>query len=157
MNCSAHGAVPAVASCGACGRGLCGACADDYEPPTCAGCAAKAARGERAILKRQLAMSVVLLAAGAAFGQTAAATPGVQPPSPTWLAIVGMAYLFAGTPYGWRSLSSGTSRLSRLFLRLPVMGRVFYFAYKLSASAMVGAVVMPFKVWAAVRTLRAAP
>lgn len=151
MNCSEHATVPAVAACGVCGRGLCNPCADANEPPTCTNCTIAAMTAQRRTIFKQLAVSTGLFVAGGAFGQTLASTPGAQQQQPEWVTVALTAYLFAGAPYGWRALRSFTSRL---FLRLPVMGWVFYFACKLSASVMVGAVVTPFTLAAAIRALR---
>jgi hypothetical protein len=53
-----------------------------------------------------------------------------------------LAWLFAGIPWGWNILSKVTSRF---FLILPVIGWLLYFVYTVSASVMIGWIVMPFK------------
>lgn len=151
MNCSQHSENPAVASCGSCGRGLCPVCADAYTPPMCAGCATAIITAEKGALIKQLVVSAILLVPGAMFGNAITSSPGAQLQDPAWVYVALMAYLFAGTPYGWRALSAITPRV---FLIMPVMGWVFYFVFKLSASAMVGCFVTPFKVWSAIRALR---
>ena len=144
---------PAVGFCTTCGRGLCKPCTDAYEPLTCHSCFAKAHAAERVDLSRQykklilwsVALGLMRLWIGcSAVAYSRAPHPrGTIPPPPTpfFMPLI-LAWLFAGIPWGWNILSKVTSRF---FLILPVIGWLLYFVYTVSASVMIGWIVMPFK------------
>lgn len=55
-----------------------------------------------------------------------------------------LGYIFAGTPFGWSTLTRITPNI---FIVSPLGGWVFYFILKLTLSWMVGMVVTPFKIF----------
>lgn len=63
-----------------------------------------------------------------------------------------VALLVAGTPCGWRALSSIQPRM---FLFLPIIGWLIYFGIKLFLSYWIGSIAMPMQIVKAFRAARA--
>ncbi|MEO9483627.1 MAG: hypothetical protein ABJG47_09290 [Ekhidna sp.] len=61
-----------------------------------------------------------------------------------------MFYVYSGLVAGWLTLSKITPRI---FLILPLIGWVFYFAIKLTLSMWIGVVMLPVRTFGNVRTL----
>lgn len=74
------------------------------------------------------------------------------PGAPFFVALL-VAYGVAGTPCGWRALSS---MQPRMFLFLPIIGWLIYFGIKLFLSYWIGYIAMPMQIVKALRAARAA-
>lgn len=103
MNCYFHPNEPAVTQCAECGRGLCRDCASAPGGNLCRNCIEKAKSEKRALLIRSIAIFAIVFV-------LCLSAPG----APFFVAL-----FVAGTPCGWRALSSIQPRM---FLFLPIIG-----------------------------------
>jgi hypothetical protein len=133
MRCHEHPGSDVTATCRECGRGLCATCARAYNIPLCAGCARSMITGEKSDITRSLAISLALAFVALVF------TSG----APVGATIFAM-YSFAGIPWGWRVLTRITPNV---FLVMPLVGWLFYFAVKLTLANWVGMVALPIFVF----------
>lgn len=144
MNCYFHPNEPAVTQCTECGRGLCRDCASAPGGNLCRNCieayAEKAKSEKRALLIRSIAIFAIVFV-------LCLSAPG----APFFVALL-VAYGVAGTPCGWRALSS---MQPRMFLFLPIIGWLIYFGSKLFLSYWIGYIAMPMQIVKAFRAARA--
>ena len=141
MNCYFHPNEPAVTQCAECGRGLCRDCASAPGGNLCRNCIEKAKSEKRALLIRSIAIFAIVFV-------LCLSAPG----TPFFVALL-VAYGVAGTPCGWRALSSIQPRM---FLFLPIIGWLIYFGIKLFLSYWIGSIAMPMQIVKALRAARAA-
>lgn len=137
MNCYFHPNEPAVTQCAECGRGLCRDCASAPGGNLCRNCIEKAKSEKRALLIRSIAIFAIVFV-------LCLSAPG----APFFVAL-----FVAGTPCGWRALSSIQPRM---FLFLPIIGWLIYFGIKLFLSYWIGYIAMPMQIVKALRAARAA-
>ena len=137
MNCYFHPNEPAVTQCAECGRGLCRDCASAPGGNLCRNCIEKAKSEKRALLIRSIAIFAIVFV-------LCLSAPG----APFFVAL-----FVAGTPCGWRALSS---MQPRMFLFLPIIGWLIYLGIKLFLSYWIGSIAMPMQIVKALRAARAA-
>lgn len=140
MRCHQHAERVVVATCNQCGRGLCGGCAERYNIPLCGYCAQAVIISEKSDITRSFIASLVLAFLALVL------TSGAPVVSRIFL-----VYSFAGIPWGWRVLTRITPNV---FLFMPIIGWVFYFAAKLTLASWVGLVALPIFVFKRVRRWR---
>lgn len=102
----------------------------------CRNCIEKAKSEKRALLIRSIAIFAIVFV-------LCLSAPG----TPFFVAL-----LVAGTPCGWRALSS---MQPRMFLFLPIIGWLIYFGIKLFLSYWIGYIAMPMQIVKAFRAARA--
>ena len=106
----------------------------------CRNCIEKAKSEKRALLIRSIAIFAIVFV-------LCLSAPG----APFFVALF-VAYGVAGTPCGWRALSS---MQPRMFLFLPIIGWLIYFGIKLFLSYWIGYIAMPMQIVKAFRAARA--
>lgn len=135
MKCYYHNNTDAVPQCVDCGKSLCRNCAEKYEPILCPECFSSRISNCKSTVIKNIVLSVVLFVAGiilyivfndGKFGAEAFAT----------------AYCMASLPWGWRALNKITPDI---FLFMPIVGWIIYFAIKAFLSVIIGWIAMPIK------------
>lgn len=143
MNCYNHPTQTAVAQCSDCGKGLCSHCGTMYSAPICNSCNKSRIQGEKGRIIKEILLTVI-------FGVGIAYLVGEQLlfkghsyslKSVIWYYII-YTYIFAGIVAGWKTLTAITPRV---FLVLPIIGWVLYFALKLFLSFWVGLIMLPVR------------
>lgn len=143
MNCYSHPSQAAVAQCSDCSKGLCSQCATTYSVAICNVCNKSRISNERSRIIKELLFTAI-------FGIGLAYLNGrylfFKDASFSLKTIVGyyiiFIYLFAGIVAGWKTLTSITPRV---FLVLPIIGWLLYFAVKLFLSFWVGLIMLPIR------------
>lgn len=126
MPCYYHNDRPATATCSRCGKSLCTECASNFQPPICSSCVQEHAAEIKSEMFRSIGISVVLMIVGIAV---------IQNP---------LGILLAGIPYGWAFLTSITPKM---FIWMPLVGWLIYFAVKFILAYIVGIVALPIKLY----------
>ena len=148
MKCIHHLDRDACAQCATCGKFLCSECAATWNPPLCQDCGAAAEKAEKNKAKSMIAWAVIMGILGIGFGccVCVGASAEISAQNAVQFFFVGLiftlafGYIFASIPFGWNALRAITPKI---FLILPLMGWLFYFAIKLTLSCYVGLVAMP--------------
>lgn len=139
MRCFFHQATDASATCNACSRALCAACASRFTLMLCEPCLVDHNRA----VTRRLWTNLAATALGYAIGL--ALCSALLPPDlsgrTSMLAL--MALGFPSAFWGWTFLDR---RISRTFLILPIWGWIAMLWFKFVVAAFVGALVMPWQV-----------
>ncbi len=144
MICYFHEGRDAAAQCSGCGKFLCKECASAYNPPLCTDCIGQVAATNEASDKKIITLSRVFggigifytVCIGGLFGLKNGASGVIG----ALIAGVLLTWYLAGIPFGWRVIGKATSKI---FLSLPIVGWLIYFAYKVIFSGLVGMFVMP--------------
>lgn len=143
MNCYNHPIQTAVAQCSDCGKGLCSHCSTTYTAPICNSCNRTRIKNERGQIIKELLFTVVfgvglayLLGEKLLFQERSFSLKSV-----VWYYII-YTYIFAGIVSGWKTLTAITPRM---FLVLPIIGWLLYFAVKLFLSFWLGLVMLPIR------------
>ena len=126
MPCYYHNDRPATATCSRCGKSLCTECGGRFQPPTCVECVQAHAAETKSEMFKSIGISVVLMIIGVAV---------IQNPA---------GILLAGIPYGWSILTSITPTM---FVWMPLVGWLIYFAVKFILAYFVGIVALPIKLY----------
>lgn len=143
MNCYYHPSQSTVSQCSDCSKGLCHECATAYSIPICNTCNKTRISNERVKIIKELIFTF-------AFGVGLAYLNGkylffqgesFSTKTVIWYYII-FIYAFAGIVSGWKTLTSITPRM---FLVLPILGWVLYFAVKLFLSFWLGLVMLPIR------------
>ncbi len=130
MHCYYHAERKSVATCQVCGKGLCAECASVFNPPTCHACILEHVNGEKTKMVKSIVTGVIL---------------------GTLCCIIlknPMGLLFAGVPFGWMALSAITPNI---FLFMPVVGWLIYFAIKFLIAYLIGWIALPIKIYKWIR------
>ena len=146
MKCAYHNNVDAVATCKTCGVGLCSTCARTISPPQCISCYRDNLVNRKKEVKNSLVKEAVFAAMALVVGLIFMTRGGV-PLGEIW----GSVLLCAGIPMGWNFLNKITPNI---FLFLPWIGWLIYFAAKALLSMMVGIFVAPYVVWKKIREMK---
>lgn len=145
MNCYNHPSEAAVAQCFDCGKGLCSQCATTYSLPICNSCNKSRISNERSRIIKELL--VIFIGGGILtflFVKLLSMPVGKNNytvPFDT-VAYIILYYICAGIIAGWRTLTKITPRM---FLVLPIIGWLIYFALKLFLSYWVGLIMLPIR------------
>ena len=140
MNCYHHEKEEAVAQCRNCGKFLCRRCASLYNMPLCAECARTEQEALREDLKKRIGIGVAI-GIVTLIGQFISGIGNGN--GSMLLKAIPIAYIAGSIPFGWRALSSITPKV---FLYLPILGWLIYFAIKLYISLMIGWVACPIQI-----------
>lgn len=143
MNCYNHPQQTAVSQCSDCGKGLCHECATLYSEPICNICNKSRISSERIRIIKEFLITFI-------FGVVVAYLVGEKlffqghsfSLKTTVLYYVFYIYAFAGIVSGWKTLTSITPGI---FMVLPILGWVLYFAVKLFLSFWIGLVMLPIR------------
>lgn len=143
MNCYNHPLQTAVSQCSDCGKGLCHECATIYSVPICNTCNKKRISNERVQIIKELLITFIF-GAGLAYllGEKLFFQGHSFSLKTTILYYVIYIYAFAGIISGWKTLTRITPRM---FLVLPIIGWVLYFAVKLFLSFWLGLIMLPIR------------
>jgi hypothetical protein len=143
MNCYNHPTQTAVAQCSDCGKGLCSNCATTYSIPICNLCNKSRIQGEKSRIIKEILLTIVFgVGIAYLFGQKFFFDGhSFSLKSTIWYYII-YIYIFAGVVAGWKTLTAITPRM---FLVLPIIGWVLYFALKLFLSFWVGLIMLPVR------------
>lgn len=141
MKCYYHTNQDVVATCTECGKGLCRACADKWEPILCDDCAAERIQQKRAKLKRSIVLGVLIFSVGIIIGIITAVQHGRID---YILEGIFMGYVLGGVPNGWISL---TKVQPNMFLFLSWAGWLLYFFIKFLISIVIGLFAFPVNLY----------
>ena len=126
MPCYYHNDRPATATCSKCGKNLCTECGGKFQPPTCVACVQAHVEETKSEMFKSIGLSLILMIIGIAV---------IQNP---------VGILLAGIPYGWATLTSITPSM---FVWMPLVGWLIYFAVKLILAYIIGIVALPIKLY----------
>lgn len=126
MNCYYHPERVSCATCHVCGKALCKECAETLNPPICLSCLSEHISAEKAKMIKTIIFSILLGIGCWCFTQDP------------------MCFLFAGVPFGWAALTAITPNI---FLFMPIVGWVIYFAVKVVISLFIGWIALPIKIY----------
>lgn len=132
MPCFYHNDRPSTVTCSRCGKTLCSECGSYLQPPTCVDCA----RAETAEIKGEMTKSVVISVILMIVGIVAMQNP--------------LGILLAGIPSGWRVLNKITPAM---FLWMPLVGWIIYFAIKLVLAYCIGLIALPIQLFRDIKAL----
>ena len=135
MNCFYHEERNATTSCHSCGKGLCSECATIINVPICKDCIAEHVQSE----KYKMVKSIII-------GLISGVVCSIILENPAGL-------MFAWVPFGWVALSAITPKI---FLVMPVVGWVAYFAIKFVLSFLIGWIALPIKLYQWIRVFTSA-
>lgn len=135
MKCLKHYERDAVSQCVDCGKALCPECTNKFHTPLCDQCSLNRISISKKLLIKNTAIMVVLFIVGFFNAQS-----GEVDFSSRLL----MGYAFAGIPWGWSILNSITPNI---FLFMPIIGWIMYFAFKIMLSMLIGMFVTPYKIY----------
>ena len=146
MNCYNHPPQTAVAQCQDCAKGLCSQCATIYSMPICGSCNKSRINNERRSIIKELLVIFIGGLILTYFLSTLFSTPvgesGHTVRFDTFTYIM-LFYICAGTLSGWQTLTSITPSV---FLVLPIIGWLIYFAIKLFLAFWIGLVMLPIRI-----------
>lgn len=143
MNCYNHPSIVAVAQCSDCGKGLCPQCASAYSIPICKPCNKLRIKNERSRIIKEMAITFIFGAILTFIFYKFLSRPVIEggtKVSFNALNYIVLFYISAGLIAGWQTLNRITPRM---FLFLPLIGWLIYFAIKLFLSFWVGLVMLP--------------
>lgn len=134
---------------------LCKECAEKYEPIVCEKCALQVQQDEQKSLRGRFIYICIAFGLFTVIGVvsflmsfvTLDFAAGVQ----GLLGGIFLGWEFAGIPSGWRAISK--IKLD-MFLVLPIVGWVLYYAFKVMLAALVGFIAMPIDVVKYIRTVK---
>lgn len=143
MNCYNHPTETAVAQCSDCGKGLCHDCATYYTDPICNSCNSKRIRNEKFDIIIELLITYGFGILVSYFFSKIFFGDWENPSAKTiiWYYIFSV-YVFSGVVSGWRTLTRITPAV---FLVLPIIGWVIYFALKLFLAFWLGLIMLPIR------------
>lgn len=145
MNCYNHPTQTAVAQCQDCGKGLCSQCATTYSIPICNSCNKSRISSERSRIIRELLVTFIGAFILTYLFSKLLSTPvregGHTVPFDTVTYIM-LFYICAGLIAGWQTLTRITPSM---FLVLPIIGWIIYFAIKLFLAFWVGLIMLPIR------------
>lgn len=147
MKCSNHVNNDAVSSCKDCGRGLCAECTNKFEFPICDRCNLNRSKGDTNSIFKSLSLSFVF----AFIGITIWVALSSDFPKVYAFSYILVGYISASVPWGWATLTKITPNI---FLFLPLIGWVIYFALKGYFALIVGPFVFPFKLYSMYKNLK---
>ena len=139
LNCYNHNGTEAVSQCVDCGKGLCLDCTRKYSVSLCNQCALVRLDAERNLLIKNFIIMIILFFVGLVWGLVSHVN--------FFLSLL-LGYYLAGTPWGWGILTRITPRV---FLFLPLIGWLVYFVAKFMIALVIGAYILPFKIYRAIR------
>ncbi len=143
MNCYNHPTQIAVAQCQDCGKGLCSQCAITYSIPICNSCNKSRIISERNRIIKELLVTLVFgIGIAYIFGEIVFFKDTLFSLKTTALYYVIFTYIFAGIVPGWKTLTAITPRM---FLVLPIIGWLIYFALKLFLAFWIGLIMLPIR------------
>lgn len=151
MNCFNHPEQTIVATCQDCSKGLCNECAKAFEIPICIECNNFRFKGEKSMVNSKLMNLLFASIGGGLLGYSSLL--GLTKVAATSL-MDQMAAAFAGMIFGpiiysgWRQTSKITPRI---FLFLPLIGWILYFAVKFIISLQVGIFTAPYEILNGIR------
>ncbi|MBQ3554544.1 MAG: hypothetical protein IJA08_07660 [Clostridia bacterium] len=126
MNCFYHEERNASALCQVCGKGLCSDCATVISIPICKECLSEHIYGEKSKMLKCIVVGLIL---GIGCSIIMKNLSGL---------------LFAWVPFGWMALSAITPKV---FLVMPIVGWIAYFAIKFVLAFLIGWVALPIKLY----------
>lgn len=143
MNCYNHPTQTAVAQCQDCGKGLCTQCATTYSIPICNSCNKSRISSERNRIIKELLFTFIF-GVGVAYlnGKYIFFKDASFSLETTIFYYIIFTYIFAGIVSGWKTLTAITPRM---FLVLPIIGWLIYFALKLFLAFWVGLIMFPIR------------
>jgi len=145
MNCYNHPNQVAVAQCSDCNKGLCSQCATAYSIPICNFCNKSRIGNERTrIIKEILAILIGGCVLTFLFSKLLSTPVGKSNYTVSFdtITYIILFYICAGVIAGWQTLNRLTPRM---FLVLPIIGWLIYFAFKLFLSYWVGLIMLPVR------------
>jgi len=140
-HCANHPDFDSMDSCSDCGKPLCRYCANKFYPPLCDVCATARIGSECSRSYKSLWMMVI----GCIVGIGLALSLKLSPSSAVLLTLI-----FTCVPWGWRTLTAITPAV---FLVLPLVGWLFYFASKFLLASLIGIFVTPYQLIKAAKGL----
>ena len=139
MNCYNHPELTIVATCQDCFKGLCNECAKNYETPICVECNNLRYKREKINIHKKLLNLLIACIVGGVIGNMMfSTTKGVV------FGIIFGVILYSG----WRQTNKVTPQM---FLHLPLIGWLLYFAIKFSVSLVIGIITAPLEILNAIR------
>lgn len=145
MNCYNHPTQIAVAQCQDCGKGLCSQCATTYSIPICNSCNKSRIKGERSRIIKELLVTFIGGFVLTYLFSKLLSTPvkeGGHTVTFDTVTYLMLFYICAGIIAGWQTLTRITPRM---FLVLPIIGWLIYFALKLFLAFWVGLIMLPIR------------
>lgn len=145
MNCYNHPTQTAVAQCVDCGKGLCSQCASMYSIPICSTCNKQRITSEKGRTTKELLVTFILGGILTYLFVRLFSIPvgpdnhTIRFDTPTYIILF---YICAGVVAGWQTLTKITPQI---FLLLPIIGWLIYFAVKLFLSFWLGLVMLPIR------------
>jgi hypothetical protein len=140
MKCYMHYEMDAVSTCVDCGKAMCPTCSEKFTFPICSNCNLGRIQDDRKLLIKNSIITVVFFIFGFSMGEG-------------FFGSLFAGYFFAGVPWGWSALNRITPNI---FLFMPLIGWLIYFAIKFGISLMIGMFVTPFKIYQIITGLRKA-
>lgn len=131
MRCYYHVDREGVGTCNRCGKVLCQECMNVYSPPLCTECAKEMNNQNRINLIKDIILSVAMMIVGGYlyFGG------GFAYDGFDLISFLIIVFVFGGVPYGWSALNKITPDI---FLIMPIIGWIIYFAIKICLSFCIG-------------------
>lgn len=139
MKCSNHYERDVVSQCVECGKGLCPECTNKYNVPLCDHCALVRINANKNLLVKNSILMIGLFILGFFANE-----------STSFIEKIIFAYFVAGIPWGWSILTNITPSM---FLFLPWIGWLIYFAVKLIIAMFIGMFVTPYKIYKIIKGL----
>ncbi len=135
MNCFYHEERNASAFCQVCEKALCEECATIISTPICKDCLSEHVQGEKSKMIKSIVVGLIL-----------GIVCSIVLENPSGL-------MFAWVPFGWMALSAITPKV---FLVMPIVGWVAYFAIKFVLAFFIGWVALPIKLYQWIRIISSA-
>jgi len=161
MNCFYHPETPSVATCIDCGKGLCISCTSNHTKPICKQCNSSRRSNEIKSIRKdfiQVFLGGILITyvyhsiyLHYILKSKTELTSEPKVLGLYLLVLVVNYYYSIGTIIGWKTLNRLTPRI---FLFLPLIGWLIYFAIKLYASMFVGLVWTPVWLYKKIKRLK---
>jgi len=144
MNCFNHPRETAVAQCSDCGKGLCHDCSTNYTFPICNTCNKKRINNERVEIVKELLVTFSFGILVAYFtGQLWMFDSDYSFSMKTYVTYyIIFIYIYSGIVSGWKTLTRITPAV---FLILPLIGWLIYFAIKLFLAFWLGLIMLPIR------------
>jgi len=140
VKCYKHNNLDAVSTCNSCGKGLCSECTNYFSKPICLDCNAELVAGDKKVFTRNIVLTIIFFVVGFLYSNE----------FPFYQQIF-YGYVLAGLPWGWSFLNRITPNV---FLILPLVGWVIYFAIKFVISLFIGPFITPYKIYQSIKGLK---